>query len=66
MEIPPKGSDNQVQSCSQGSFYGQMGAVYFFDDALAANQIEALHSSGPDFDAAFQHVEEYVTLPSRF
>ncbi len=54
-----KGSDQQP--CNQSSFYGQMGAICFFDEALASNQIEVLHSSGPDFDAC-QHVDEYVKI----
>ncbi|KAJ5067924.1 beach domain-containing protein lvsc [Anaeramoeba ignava] len=45
----------------ENHFYGQMGAIYFFNDTLSAYQIEKIFKLGPDYLSSF---EEQTTLQS--
>ncbi len=42
------------------SFSGQMGAIYFFEDALSQSQVEGIFSLGPNYLGTFQ-LERYAS-----
>ena len=37
---------------------GQMSSVYFFDDALAGSQVQAIHSLGPNYMSSFEATDD--------
>src|SRR5688572_363009 len=42
-------------------FYGQMGSIYIFDDAITAAQVKAIHLFGASYMASFQLIDKIET-----
>eukprot|EP00026_Physarum_polycephalum_P000200 Phypoly_transcript_00200.p1 GENE.Phypoly_transcript_00200~~Phypoly_transcript_00200.p1 ORF type:complete len:1988 (-),score=255.41 Phypoly_transcript_00200:62-5914(-) len=64
------GTNAEMQSAAhtiyrENPFYGQMGAVYMFDDVLEPKQIMSIYNLGPDYSDSFQEPGTDNTLTSK-
>ncbi|KAK9165680.1 hypothetical protein Scep_000871 [Stephania cephalantha] len=60
--IPPSDEDEHMITMKDSSpFYGQIGPVYMFSDAISSEEIQGIYSLGPSYMYSFLDNEDVLT-----
>ena len=56
----------QYDTPLEGAFFGQLGSIYFFTDALPGPTVKQVHSLGPIYKCTFQPTEYVLAAVALF
>lgn len=63
INLPSYEEDNAIFSIKDSSpFFGQIGPVYLFNDAITSEQVQGIHSLGPSYMYSFLDNEVSIFL----